>query len=344
MLRSFLLRSVAGVVLVFTAANLSGCSAVDAQVNHGELQVTTHLSETVFLDPVPQIKRTIYITARNTSDHPEIEIKNALTIAVANRGYLVVQDPTKAQFLLRVNILQAGEVDAKSKNGMLAATYGEPLLGGAVAAGLTSAMGGNSGTTLGVGLGVAAATVAADMMFKQRTYSVAVDIELSSRPLSGQKVQQFTTSQAAQANATSKYQSTGNPTGAGMQGGMNSSTATVNGRAVTQAINEESDFKKYQVRAIAYCDQVNLKFENAVVPLETHLTSALSNLFEEGQAPTQAQIDQAEMAEKAAHHPVVKKDTPPPQQNKKASAHAAAPAGGAANLDDSIPPPPPPHN
>jgi hypothetical protein len=259
---------------------VAGCAAVDANVNHGDLAVTTHLSETVFLDPVPANKKTIWVTARNTSDHPELDIKANMVQAIAARGYTIVQDPDQAQFLLRVNVLQAGEVQPESRASMLAASYGEPLVGGALAAGATSALGGGGGATAGVGLGVAAATFIANQAYKVKNYTVVTDIQLSSRPLSGKKVDQSTRSVAAQANASAKVQSTGRPTGAANQAGLATGTATYNGRSVEQHIDEQSDFKQYQIRAIAYCDQVNLKFETAEPLLQTRLSSALANLFE----------------------------------------------------------------
>lgn len=319
---------------------LASCAAVDANLNHGDLQVNTHLSETVFLDPVPVDKRSIYVSIRNTSDHPELDISGPLKQAVAQRGYLVVQDPTKAEYMLRANVLQAGEVDANSKNSMLLAQYGQPLLAGAAVAGTTAALGGNAGTTAGLGLGAAAATFAANQIWKDKTFSVVLDIELSSRPLSGAKVNQTTASIASQANSSFKAQSSGTPTGAGMQGSLNTATATYNGRAVQQSIDEEADFKKYQIRAMAYADQVNLKFEAALVPIETKLISALANLFEEGPMPTQAQVDAAfTVAAAPPPAPVAKPVAAKKPKSKPATSTQTATAPST-NMDDTPPPPP----
>ncbi|GEM_PF-3479291 len=322
---------------------LASCAAVDANVNHGDLQINTHLSETVFLDPVPVEKRSIYVSFRNTSDHPELDIAGPLKQAIAQRGFLVVQDPTKAEYMLRANVLQAGEVDANSKGAMLSATYGQPLLAGAAVAGTTAALGGNGATTAGLGLGAAAATFAANQIWKDKTYSVVVDIELASRPLSGAKVNQTTASIASQANSSFKAQSSGTPTGAGMQGSLNTATATYNGRAVQQSINEEADFKKYQIRAMAYADQVNLKFDAALLPLETKLVSALANLFEEGPLPTQAQVDAAfTVAAAPAPTPAAKPVAAKKAAKKPAASTQTATAnGGGTNMDDTPPPPPP---
>ena len=322
---------------------LASCAAVDANVNHGDLQINTHLSETVFLDPVPVEKRSIYVSFRNTSDHPELDISGPLKQAVAQRGYLVVQDPTKAEYMLRANVLQAGEVDANSKSSMLSAQFGQPLLAGAVVAGTTAGLGGGGAATAGLGLGAAAATFAANQIWKDKTYSVVVDIELSSRPLSGAKVNQTTASIASQANSSFKAQSSGTPTGAGMQGSLNTATATYNGRAVQQSINEEADFKKYQIRAMAYADQVNLKFDAALLPLETKLVSALANLFEEGPMPTQAQVDSAFTVAAAppAPTPAARPVAAKKAAKKPATTTQTATAnGGGTNMDDTPPPPP----
>jgi hypothetical protein len=162
-----------------------------------------------------------------------------------------------------------------------------------LAAGVTSAAGGSPLASGAVGVGVAAGAFLANQVWQQKTYSVIMDIELSSRPLSGAKVSQNTSSVAAQANSALKYQSTGTPTGPDLQSATHTASATLNARAVTQSINEEADFKKYQVRAVAYADQVNLKFEAAVPTLETKLVSALANLFEEGPTPSLAQAEAA---------------------------------------------------
>ena len=57
---------------------LTGCAGTDALVNHADLTVHTHMSETVFLDPVGLNQKTIYMGFRNTSDYPDIDIRGAL--------------------------------------------------------------------------------------------------------------------------------------------------------------------------------------------------------------------------------------------------------------------------
>ncbi|MDR3439201.1 complement resistance protein TraT [Telmatospirillum sp.] len=259
-----------------TAGTLAACAAADSAINHGDITVQTHMSETVFLDPVPPDQKTIFVSARNTSDHPEIDLRSPLIQAVASRGYTVVQDPNQAHYMLRVNVLQAGKIETKDKESLLSAKYGEPLLAGLGAGALASMAGGDRTAATATGLGVAAGSFLLNQAFQTVTYSVVVDVQLSERPLKGAKVKQSTTTVAAQANGSSDHARTSQtPTGSGRSG-----TATLNANVKTQQVDEESDFKQYQLRDIAYADQMNLKFEEAAPQLVTKLAYSLSNLFE----------------------------------------------------------------
>ncbi len=47
---------------------LSGCSATHTAISKRNLQVQTKMSDTIFLDPVADDKRTVFVQVRNTSD------------------------------------------------------------------------------------------------------------------------------------------------------------------------------------------------------------------------------------------------------------------------------------
>jgi opacity protein-like surface antigen len=264
------------IIAVSLVALLSGCAAADVAMNHSDLKAQTHMSETIFLDPVPPSAKTIYVSARNTSDHPELDIRGPLTQYVAARGYTIVQDPNQAHYMLRINILQAGQIDPNSKNSMLMAKYGEPLLGGVAAGAIANSLGAGNGTSLGVGLGVGAATFLANQMIKDVTFSVVVDVQLSERPLNGAKVSQSTNTYTGKTNMTNE--SAKLPLTPGGSGYSSSSTLNTNGKS--QRVDEQSDFKQYQLRQIAYADKMNLKFEEATPLLITKISMSLANLFE----------------------------------------------------------------
>ena len=58
-------------VIVFAMSGLSGCGTMHKAIKHGKLDVQTRMSETVFLDPVADNKRTVVLQIRNTSDKKE---------------------------------------------------------------------------------------------------------------------------------------------------------------------------------------------------------------------------------------------------------------------------------
>jgi hypothetical protein len=261
---------------LLAAGALSGCSGADALANHSDLVVHTHMSETVFLDPVPQRLHTIYIGMRNTSDYPDIDVRGPLAAALQQRGYTVVSDPGQAYYLLQGNVLQAGKLDQSQKSSLLGGGFGQALLAGGAAGGLTSGLGGSNGAALGVGLGVAAATAAFNYAYQNVTYAVTVDLQLSERPLHGGKVRQTTNTYRNTSNGSSAVAVTDStPQSYGVSG-----SSSYNSNSRSQSIDETSDFKKYNVRDVAYADQVNLKMEQAIPTLVQHLSSSFANLFE----------------------------------------------------------------
>lgn len=276
-----MMRSFSRLALPLSAALLlTACAAGNAVINHDTLDVQTHMSETVFLDPVPPSAKTIYVSARNTSDHPEVDLRNPLIQAMTARGYQVVQDPNLAHYMLRINVLQAGQIDPKDESALMSAGFGQPLLGGLAAGALVGGLTGNAGAGVGTGLAVAAGTALLNSMYKDIAFSVVLDIQLSERPLKGGTVHQTTSTVASQGNYSADSTSTGRRTGASPQTGSTNGSSTSNSKVKNQVVDEEADFKQYQIRQVAYADKVNLKFEEAAPVLVTKLTSSLSNLFE----------------------------------------------------------------
>ncbi|WP_116964558.1 complement resistance protein TraT [Fastidiosibacter lacustris] len=63
---------------------LSGCAAIGTAIKHRNLEVNSKMSDTIFLDPVPQSEKTIYIQVRSTLSEDET---NALFwVFIKNKG------------------------------------------------------------------------------------------------------------------------------------------------------------------------------------------------------------------------------------------------------------------
>ena len=116
-----MLKLITITLLIFS---LISCSAVDTAISKRKLDVETKMSSTIFLDPVTKDKQTIFLQYRNTSDQ-NIEIKNKLIFALEEKNYKIVENIAKANFLLQINVLQAGKTDPIQAQQFLASGYGK---------------------------------------------------------------------------------------------------------------------------------------------------------------------------------------------------------------------------
>ena len=103
-----LLLSVVGISLL---ALLSGCGAVHTSIAKANLDVSSKMSDAVFLDPVGKAQRTIFVQVRNTSDKPNFNIEQPIKAAIAAKGYRIVDDPEQATFKLQAQILSVAKTD-----------------------------------------------------------------------------------------------------------------------------------------------------------------------------------------------------------------------------------------
>lgn len=258
---------------------LAGCNATTTLIQKSDLDVQTHMSGTVFLDPVSPDKHVVMVRVRNTSDYQDLDLRSPLTAAVQARGYRVTNNPDEAQFILSVNVLQAGPIDPKKKDALLSAGYGDALLGGAGAAGVAALAGGN-GTAVGAAaLGGAALGYLADQLVKDVYYSVVTDIQIQQRAANGVVVHQTTTTNAGTGAAGGQVGSN-HAQGASTGTTNYNANATVSGTQKSQVVSEDSAFKSYQVRDIAYANKVNLKPAEAMPLLTQKLTNSISNLLD----------------------------------------------------------------
>ena len=264
------------------ALALASCQAAGTLINKSNLDVQTHMSETVFLDPPPDDRKTIYVGVRNTSDHPEIDLRTPIIQKLEGRGYTVVPSAKSAQYIMQLNVLQAGPVDPRQKDAFLTSGFGSTLGAlalGAGAGGLTQYATGNSDAAVGVGLGVAAASFLADQFVKDVFFTVVTDIQIAERPAKGGKVSETTQTNRGTGNsAQQNHASQG--VGASEGVGNFASNTSQNSTNRSQYIQTSSDFVKYNVRSVAYANQVNLKFETAVPLIVDKLSNSVANLYE----------------------------------------------------------------
>lgn len=225
---------------------LTGCSAIDKQMTYGKLDVQTKMSETIFLDPVADDQKTVILQIRNTSDKKDLNILAEVKAAIEEKGYKVVSDPRKAQYMIQANILQVGKSTDKDPFGSLSSGFGGALAGGLIGASV-------SNDSFGMGVGALAGGLVgtiADSAVKVVNYTMITDLQLSEKA-SGKIIKEKSSSEVKQ--------------------GANSTK--------TSTWSEQCNWKKYQTRIMSVATKTNLKFETALPELKNGLVNSISGLL-----------------------------------------------------------------
>lgn len=214
-------------------------------INKKDIHAQTKMSESIFLEPVEAKEQIIYFKIRSTSDE-NLNIAEKLKIELEKKGFIVTQNPYKANFMIQANLLKVGEIDENEQRNYLGAGFGV----GAAAAGVTILTGGGGKQAgkagligVAVGLAVEAATV------KDVHYALVTDVEIRQRPIQGEIINQ-TDKQVSDTTSTSV--STQNSNLKGVQ------------------------WKKYRTRIVSSAYAPGLEFKQAQSFLEDGLIKALS--------------------------------------------------------------------
>ena len=234
---------------------MAGCAATHVAIAKRNLEVSTRMSDAVFLDPVGGDKRTAFIYIRNTSDRPNFDIETPIKSAIAGRGYRIVNDPEEAHFKLQAQVLSVSKMSITAAEAALGAGYGGAIAGVAVG-GVVGAT--TTGTVRGTAVGAVAggivggiAETIANAAVKDVTYVAITDVQISEKAREGVVGRRDLQVDAQQ----------------GM-GGSEQSTFT-----------EETTEKRYRTRVISTANKVNLQYEEAAPLLNEGLTRVLSGVF-----------------------------------------------------------------
>lgn len=170
------------VVLVLSVVScgllLSGCAAIGTAIKHRDLRTQTLMSKSVFLDPVPNRQKTVFVQVHNTTDKPSFNFKPQLVSDLLAKGYRVKQDPSTAHYVLQVNILRVGRSSKTAASEMTGTGYGGALEGAAAGA-TTMAIAGNH--VLAGGLVGAVAGTVADNLVTDVNFSGVVDVKITEK-------------------------------------------------------------------------------------------------------------------------------------------------------------------
>ncbi|MFQ5875582.1 MAG: complement resistance protein TraT [Dehalococcoidia bacterium] len=237
--------------MVFMVIALTACAATVTALKHKDLEVQTKMSETIFLDPVPPEKRTVWVGTKNTSDK-DVDL-SPLRALIAAKGYRVVEDANSAHYLLQVNVLFVGKASEAAIDQSLRHGFGGPLVGmgaGALAgAAIKRTPGGAyAGAAVGGILGYGAEIISGSLV-KAVTYTVITDLQLSER--SDIPVSQQQTATLTQGTQTRVY----------------------------QQVAEKTHWKRYRSRVASTATKVNLAFSEAKPVLVERLLKSLAGIL-----------------------------------------------------------------
>lgn len=236
-------------VLAISISALVGCAATQTVMEHGSLSAKTSLSKTIFLDPVSDNQKTIFIAVKNTSDE-NLDVVNPLKSSLSAHGYRVVNSPDKAHYMLQANILKIGKMSTTASQAALGGGYGSALAGGIAGAGVGALHGGTNAILTG-GLVGGVAGLAADALVKDVNYSMITDVQISERVGKGVKVDES------------------------FDASLNNGTAS----SSRQHINRQTEFQRYRTRIVSNVDKVNLSYKTAKPALEQGLVKVLTGIF-----------------------------------------------------------------
>lgn len=230
---------------------LGACAATTTAISKRELDVQTRMSDSIFLEPLPPARRTVFIQVKNTSDQEDFSIEDGVKSLLLERGYQLVDNPDRAHYMLQANVLQAGKSSVTAAEDAFSSGFGGALFGAAVGAVGTRAATKDTGSIIGGGLIGAAVETAAGAFVQDVTYSAITDIQVSERASDGAVV-------------TETFQ---------QDMGQGAS-----GSSIVRA-DSTSGWKRYRTRVMSIANQANLEFEEAAPQLVAGLTRSIAGVF-----------------------------------------------------------------
>ena len=237
-------------ILALSIVSMVGCNTTTKIIKHGNLAVETKMSDTVFLDPLEDNKRTVLLQIRNTSDKSGLEIESKIRSAIESKGYEIVNSPKKANIMIQANVLQVGKSTLENPFEAMRGGYGSGLEGFAAGTALGGAFGGSGKSMLGIGLVTGIGNTILDAAVEVVNFTMITDLQISEKA-EGQYVSESSDAELKQGTSGSKK----------------------------STWEQKSNWKRYQTRIMSVAKKTNLKFEEAEAKLTEGLVKSISGLL-----------------------------------------------------------------
>jgi len=226
---------------------LAGCGQTMHAIKHAKLQTNVNMSNTIFLDAETLVKnRNIFLRVTNTSQLKDIAFEDELRKLLAQKGYNLTKDPSKAGYIIQANVLYMDyERNDLTADGMLSGGFGGAI-GGALLGGDDA--GKTVGAIIGATVGSLAGAAVGAVIHVDKFVGV-VDVQIKER-VKGGVVGEMTT-QASQGAATTLK--------------------------TTRKV--KSDFQTYRTRIVATAVQTNIDKKEASQVLSGILANQIGGIF-----------------------------------------------------------------
>lgn len=244
-------KSLINVVMVGVVITvLGGCSAVHTSIAKRDLDVQTKISTSIFVDPVPQEKRKIYLEVRSgVMEFDRNSFRKSLSQQLVNsgNGYTLTEDPKEAQYTMSIFVRNLEKTTPEGAAGALNAGFQGMGAGAAV----SYATGGSYKNAVGTGLLVGALSTAANAFVQDVMYLLVADIQIKERASKGVIVRK-------DSKINTKISDDG---------------------ASTQTYSEASTQKEYRTRVVTTANKANLELVEAQPLMFDKTAYAMASFF-----------------------------------------------------------------
>jgi hypothetical protein len=192
------MKIIKNITLIIIFLSITSCAALSTSVSKKDLDVQTKMQKTVFLNPVDNNLKTIFIQVRNTSDKQSFNITDNLKNQLRQKGYQIINNPSLARYILQINILQAGKTSKTALEKSPFKTI-DSIGFGAAGAMVGGRHGNIGGTIVGAVIG-AGGSVIANSLVKDVYYSAITDVRIIEKQDYGVEPNQYQTRILSSAN------------------------------------------------------------------------------------------------------------------------------------------------
>jgi hypothetical protein len=223
-----------------------GCASTSKMIDHASLQTKVTMSEPVFLN-LATSERTVYVKVTNTSDVQNIPLDSVLKERLAKKGLVLVEDPSKANWIIQANItsLTYNKVASMGQDaGQVGAAIGG--IAGALIPGSSrdSWIGAAAGSIVGNIAGAVAGS-----LIKIGSYRGTVDVQIQER-VSG-----------------------------GIKGRIKSEVKQGTSTTMTTEREVVSDFQIYRTSLSVEATRTNINLDEAIAELTSKIADQIAGLF-----------------------------------------------------------------